>query len=285
MRSHLDALRPVFGMVFLAAYMWQTFAPGSFGTDLFLGVGTVLFVISVPWSSAFHRAFALVAFMTLCAVIFTGRFDIGDFQQGMPTYFGIVAVLLVLSIAGSKIDFVDLHWYPGGSSAAESLAKPAQLTDALYLVRKQIAEYAGSNAGRIGISLTETNVGVGQNTQPGALYLADTYSALLEQGVFTVHWWDVHNGIGTVTEVAGQTDYGDYGLLSSGNCNADNTVCQPPLNTPFAPYHGLAMMKLFAKPGDQFVRASTGHPPVAPPERETTARHGCTPRSRNQPLL
>src|SRR5262249_33149984 len=29
----------------------------------------------------------------------------------------------VLGIAGSKIDFVDLHWYPGGGSAAESLGK------------------------------------------------------------------------------------------------------------------------------------------------------------------
>ncbi len=34
---------------------------------------------------------------------------------------------------------------------------------------------------RIGISLTEINVGVGQNTQPGALFLADAYSGLLEQ--------------------------------------------------------------------------------------------------------
>ena len=103
MRSHLDELRPVLGIIFLAGYVWQTFAPGSLGTDLFLGVGAVLFVISVPWSSAFHRAFALVAFVALCAVIFTGRFDFADFLGGMPTYFGIVAVLLVLSMAGYPI--------------------------------------------------------------------------------------------------------------------------------------------------------------------------------------
>jgi hypothetical protein len=102
-RPYLDGLRPVLVLVFLAGYVWQTFAPDSFGTDLFLGVGTVLFVISVPWSSAFHRAFALVSFVTLGAVILTGQFDLGDFLQGMPTYFGIVAVLLVLSIAGYPI--------------------------------------------------------------------------------------------------------------------------------------------------------------------------------------
>ena len=41
MRSHVDALRPVLGIVFLAGYVWQTFAPESWGTDLFLGVGAV----------------------------------------------------------------------------------------------------------------------------------------------------------------------------------------------------------------------------------------------------
>ncbi len=103
MRPYLDGLRPVLGIVFLACYVWQTFAPDSIGTDLFLGVGAVLFVISVPWSSAFHRAFVLVAFAALGAVTFTGRFDFADFLGGMPTYFGIVAVLLVLSMAGYPI--------------------------------------------------------------------------------------------------------------------------------------------------------------------------------------
>ena len=103
MRSYLDGLRPVLVLVFLAGYVLQTFAPGSFGTDLFLGVGAVLFVISVPWSSTFHKAFVLAALVALGAVIFTGRFDFEAFLQGMPTYFGIVAVLLVLSIAGYPI--------------------------------------------------------------------------------------------------------------------------------------------------------------------------------------
>jgi hypothetical protein len=102
-RSYLDGLRPFLVTVFLAGYVWQTFAPGSFGTDLFLGLGAVLFVISVPWSSTFHKAFVLVAMVALCAVIFTGRFDFEAFLQDMPTYFGIVAVLLVLSIAGYPI--------------------------------------------------------------------------------------------------------------------------------------------------------------------------------------
>ncbi|MFJ6194715.1 cellulose binding domain-containing protein [Micromonospora sp. NPDC092111] len=167
----------------------------------------------------------------------------------------------VLSLAGPKIDFVDVHWYPGGT-AAESLERTSHIDDAAYLLRQQLTRYAGPNAARIGISFTELNVGTGQNTQPGALFLADAYSDLLENGVFTVQWWNVHNGIGTVSEVAGQTDYGDFGLLSSGGCTADGSVCEPPLNTPFAPYHGLSLMNLFVRPGDQFVRAGTDQPLV-----------------------
>jgi len=163
----------------------------------------------------------------------------------------------VLTRAGAAIDFVDVHWYPGGSNAAEALSKTEHIKDAVYLLRKQINQYAGADAARIGISLTETNAGVGQDTQPGALFLADVYSGLLEQGVFTVQWWNVHNGIGTVSTVAGQTDYGDFGLLSSGGCTSDGSVCEPALNTPFAPYHALSLMGSFARPGDQLVAAGT----------------------------
>ncbi|WP_250002973.1 cellulose binding domain-containing protein [Actinoplanes sp. M2I2] len=169
----------------------------------------------------------------------------------------------VLSRAGSVIDFADVHWYPGGSTPAETLIKTSHIQEATVLLRQQIDQYAGANAGRIGISMTETNVDVGRNTQPGALFLADVYSGLLAQGVFTVHWWNVHNGIGDVSTVAGQTDYDDYGLLSSGNCTADGSVCQPPLNTPFAPYHALSLMGDFARTGDRFVGTGSGDPLVS----------------------
>jgi hypothetical protein len=169
---------------------------------------------------------------------------------------------VVLATAVSKIDYVDVHWYPGGGTAAESLGKTDHIVDAVYLLRQQIARYAGADASRIGISLTEMNVGVGRNTQPGALFLADAYSRLLANGVFTVQWWNVHNGIETPSTVAGQQDYNDFGLFSSGTCTADSSVCEPALNTPFAPYHALSMMHNFVRPGDQFLRAATDQPSV-----------------------
>ncbi|MEU6727260.1 cellulose binding domain-containing protein [Nonomuraea wenchangensis] len=166
---------------------------------------------------------------------------------------------VVLSAAGSKIDFVILHWYPG------ALDRTGHVPDMIRLTREQIAKYAGAGADRIGIAMTEFNTGSssnGTNTQPGALAAADAYATLLANGVFSVDWWNVHNGIGTVTEVEGHTDYGDFGLLSSGTCTADGSVCEPALNTPFAPYYALQMVSRFARPGDQFVRAATDQPKV-----------------------
>jgi hypothetical protein len=166
----------------------------------------------------------------------------------------------VLSIAGSKIDFVDLHWYPGNTNAGDVLAKPNLIPDSVYLVRQQIARFAGANAPNIGIALTETNSVVGVNTQPGALYFADLTAGLLEQGVFTVDWWDVHNGPTAVSTIAGQTDFADMGLFSSAGCVSGG--CEPALNTPFAPYYSLGMLSTFAHPGDQMIRAGSDQPLV-----------------------
>ncbi|HEY3465494.1 MAG TPA: alpha-L-arabinofuranosidase, partial [Amycolatopsis sp.] len=118
----------------------------------------------------------------------------------------------VLSIAGPHVDFVVLHWYPSGGTAADALAKPEQVGDMVHLVREQITRFAGRP---LGIAMTETNTPVGMNTQPGALFAADAYASLLENGVFTVDWWDTHNGATAVSTVEGQPDYGDFGLLSS----------------------------------------------------------------------
>jgi hypothetical protein len=168
----------------------------------------------------------------------------------------------VLTIAGPSIDFVILHWYPGGSGFVDALSKPQQAVDIAEQTRAQLSRYAGAGADRIGIALTEIGPGIGRNTQPGALFTADVYPALWAAGVFTVNYWNVHNGIEAVSTVAGQTDYQDFGLLSSANCLADGSACEPPLNTPFAPYHALDLLDTFADPGDQLIRVTTDNPVV-----------------------
>lgn len=96
-------LRPVLGAVFLAAYAWSNLAPGPAAAAVFLGAGAVLYALSVPWASAFHKVLALVSFAAFGVVVVAGRFDPATYFEGLPDYFGVVAVLLVLSIAGYPI--------------------------------------------------------------------------------------------------------------------------------------------------------------------------------------
>ena len=88
------------GAVFLAAYAYSSLAPGPYGTAVFLGVGAVLYGLSVPGTSTFHKVLAFVAFAAFGVLLLSGRFEAGEFFEGLPIYFNIVAVLIVLSIAG-----------------------------------------------------------------------------------------------------------------------------------------------------------------------------------------
>ncbi|MFC1401164.1 MULTISPECIES: cellulose binding domain-containing protein [Streptacidiphilus] len=168
----------------------------------------------------------------------------------------------VLSIAGSAVDFVIVHWYPGGQGAATMLAEPAQLTGELAQLRQEIDQYAGANAANLQVALTEINSNQYEDTQPDALFGADAYFTALEDGVFTADWWDTHNGATSVgTAPDGATDYGDYGILSSGGCVG--TTCEPAMNTPFPTYFALSMLSKVGRPGDTLVRAGTDQQLVA----------------------
>ncbi len=102
-KGRLDALRAPLGAVFLAAYAAASFTDYPPVTAVFLGTGGLLVAISVPWASGFHKALALAALLAFGATVLTGRFDAGAFFEGLPIYLNIIAVLLVLSIAGYPI--------------------------------------------------------------------------------------------------------------------------------------------------------------------------------------
>jgi hypothetical protein len=165
----------------------------------------------------------------------------------------------VIPLIAGKADFVIVHWYPGGSDAAQMLTTPSQLSGEMAQLRDQL-DAAG--AAGTPIALTEVNSNVDEDTQPDALFGADAYATALESGAFTVDWWDTHNGPQSVsTAPDGATDYDDYGILSSGTCVG--SVCEPPLNTPFPTYFAIQMLSELGRPGDQLVGAGTSSPLVA----------------------
>ncbi|MEZ0110617.1 hypothetical protein ABH920_004632 [Catenulispora sp. EB89] len=169
----------------------------------------------------------------------------------------------VLSIAGSSIDFVIVHSYPGGATAADLLNTPEKIGAITDTLRSLIATYAGARASSVQIAVTETD---GDNSpaktsQAAALYAPDTFMTWFEHGVFNVDWWDLHNGPGPAQSLDGQTDYEDEGILSSGTCS--NGTCEPALETPFPTYWGIRSLTALAAPGDTMVKAASGSATVA----------------------
>lgn len=169
---------------------------------------------------------------------------------------------IVLADAGSAIDFVIVHWYPGATDPTAMLSEPAQVAGELAQLRQEIDRYAGPNGPHIGIAMTETNSSVDMDTQPDALFAADSYLTALENGAFTVDWWDTRNGATAIsTAPDGATDYGDMGVLSSGGCAG--SVCEPAAGTPFPTYFAISMLSRLGRPGDTMVRAASDQPLVA----------------------
>ncbi|WP_377268444.1 cellulose binding domain-containing protein [Peterkaempfera sp. SMS 1(5)a] len=164
----------------------------------------------------------------------------------------------VLAAVAHDIDFVSVHWYPGANSGDQALASVSQLPGELREVRNQLNQYAGADSAHIGIAMTEVNANAGSapfTTRPNGLFTADAMMTALESGVFTVDWWDTHNGAGAISTVDGETDYGDMGMLSGATCTGD--VCEPAANTPFAPYYGLKMLSSLGSTGDTMVASAS----------------------------
>jgi hypothetical protein len=160
----------------------------------------------------------------------------------------------VMSIAGSKIDFVIVHHYPNSTSEADLLTKPqGEIPGMASTLHSLINQYAGSNAANVGIAVTEANANAYKDTAPNGLFAPDEYLTWMENGAFTLDWWDMHNGTdcSQVTTVDGASDYNDGGMLSSG------ASCEPPLNTPFPAYYGTQMITKLGSPGDRLVAASS----------------------------
>ncbi|UWE10595.1 RICIN domain-containing protein [Actinacidiphila bryophytorum] len=166
----------------------------------------------------------------------------------------------VLSIAGPKIDFVIVHDYPTSTGEADLLAKPQTAVPSMAgTVRSLIDQYAGGNAPDVGIAITETNVDKYKDTAPNGLFAPDQMLTWAENGAFTVDYWAMHNGTDCshVTTVDGATDYDEGGVLASG------PSCEPPLDTPFAPYYGISMIGKLAQSGDSLIKTGSSTPLIS----------------------
>ncbi len=177
----------------------------------------------------------------------------------------------VLAKCGTVIDFVIVHWYPqnpGSETDAGLLAAPRSgiggtpgIASMVASLKTLIKQYGGSNAGNIQILVTETN---SVSSDPGkqtlslvnAIFIADTMTTWLENGVTSVDIWDLFNGAtngNDSSSLYGSATVGDYGILSSGDAG------EPAADTPLPTYYGIQMLKALGRPGDTLVSTTSSN--------------------------
>jgi hypothetical protein len=104
----------------------------------------------------------------------------------------------VLPIAGPKMDFGIIHWYPGGSSNVNNntnqvLNATDDLPGLFAAVRDRIDTHVGPGASdEIEVHLTEFGYfGAQLGNAADGVFAANTYATALAQGVKSVHWLEL----------------------------------------------------------------------------------------------
>ena len=167
----------------------------------------------------------------------------------------------VLMACGKSIDFVVIHVYGEGNTPTRDLASINKEPAMMATLRKLINLYCGKHAQNVQIWITEGDSG-GFNCVPtGADYAADSILTYLESGASSMDWWDLRNGIGVNRDPKGPMGpFNDQGILSVGG--SKDGVSEPPVNTPFPAYFGLAMIHQLAAMGDKLVAANSSDPRI-----------------------
>jgi len=141
----------------------------------------------------------------------------------------------MLAACGTKIDFVIIHWYPGGT-AANALASPSTIAPTVSKIRSLIDQYCGSNAPNVQILVTETNAGSSAGDGPQqTLFSTDNYLTWFENGAQNVDWLEMHSN-----------------FLSEG-------VSGLPDDTPGEGYYGVQLASSVARVGDTLCAASSNN--------------------------
>jgi hypothetical protein len=140
----------------------------------------------------------------------------------------LTAVSNALEGSGYTLDFVILHYYPGGSNA-QVLASNATIASTVAQVRSDIKNYYKlSNGSSIQIAVTESGSGSAGGLFP-FLFAADEYLTWIENNTANIEYQELHNG-----------------FLDSSN-------------TPLGPWYGASFDSTIARPGDATVTATSNN--------------------------
>ena len=98
----------------------------------------------------------------------------------------------LLGVCGSVVDFVIIHYYPGGIGT-NLLLQSAQIPGMVNNTYSQLTNYVGAtHASQMQIAVTETGAG-GNTNVVVSLFAADNYLTWIENGAVNVDYQELHN--------------------------------------------------------------------------------------------
>ncbi len=101
-----------------------------------------------------------------------------------------------------------------------------------------------------------------------AMFLVDDMLTWLEQGVAGIDWyaWQIAMAADdNHPQLYGDANFGTIGLLSTGDCvdmPDHRRICEPPRNTPFAPYFTLKLVSQLTRRGTRLVQVRSDNATV-----------------------
>lgn len=176
-------------------------------------------------------------------------------------------ILTKLREWGTLPDYYDIHIYPmppGTESDATILQMANRPEWIINYVRPMLTDYLGEYGTNLPIHVTETNstwmpIGKQSTSLTGALYLADFWGSVAKTGLQSFVWWNLHNPVDPNgnfhPSLYGWRTAPDFGILSLGR----PVGIAPPVNSRYPTFYAFKLLKLFVRPGDTLVRATSNN--------------------------
>jgi hypothetical protein len=195
-----------------------------------------------------------------------GTHGVANPNEGNSIHTGWTPVVIgTLKSLGVTPQFLIHHSYaqnPGAESDAFLLQAGANLQSDAANLRKMITDYGGATGGGIELDVTElnsvsSNPGKQSTSLVNGLFVADALGNLADTEFNACTWWDLRNGAGASANnnalLYGWRQYGDYGLLSSGD------YAGTPANTLYPTYYAAKLMTYWGRGGDTVLSATSGN--------------------------
>jgi len=251
---------------------WENDLHGTSGSGL-TGVAHDPYTYATAFQAFYTQMMAVDPTIHIGAVATPGEDSFGNGTHGVANpnegnsiHTGWTPVVVAtLKSLGITPQFLIHHSYaqnPGAESDAFLLQAGANLQSDAANLRTMITNYAGSSGSAIELDVTElnsvsSNPGKQATSLVNALYMVDALGNIADTEFNACTWWDLRNGAVTNANnnalLYGWRQYGDYGLLSSGDYPGT------PANTLYPTYYAAKLMTNWGRGGDMVVSATSSY--------------------------